>query len=516
MRLLFIAVTAVFFFQSCGTNNNEAVQGDSKLNQQANSVKTQEKNNSHKQWEHWRDSLVNSSEKLLSVSNFIKKHKETYDTIPFTFETKGRRYFIVASQIYQDGEGKKWFKKMGIVNDSNKLLLPIEFEKIYNPGNILPNTLEVEHNGKIGLIALSGKIILANEYDLIYPGFGQYLACFKQGLKYGVLAADSTVKYVPEVNLKGFVDSLYGSHSGGNWNYDVKKEIPFQETFSMLEDIEFGSGTFFPSKFLVTLGLVDTVIEYVTVDDFTYLGETDHKITIASQERIPQKSFLLIIADFFRASSDARGEMEQSKIMTSISDEGAISNYSFSNVQDWNLCQDSLVFKRINDSLFEFKSSSWGETGYEYLAGTFQSYVKYSYVQLASSGEISELKSNKTFPFTSIINLDSSYFLGCWRKHITPNDSGFTLIKYDHLTLEDLDYMRNEIFADHGYKFQSEKWQTTFQKKNWYKGKYDNVDAALNEIEKANIKFILDYKKRMIESNNGKIKVDSLRWGAAG
>lgn len=62
--------------------------------------------------------------------------------------------------------------------------------------------------------------------------------------------------------------------------------------------------------------------------------------------------------------------------------------------------------------------------------------------------------------------------------------------------IEQLDIMRNEIFADHSYKFKNKKWQIYFKSKNWYIPKYDNVNDLLNEIEKVNLSRILKMKNK--------------------
>ena len=60
--------------------------------------------------------------------------------------------------------------------------------------------------------------------------------------------------------------------------------------------------------------------------------------------------------------------------------------------------------------------------------------------------------------------------------------------------------MRNEIFAEYGYRFKTEKWRKYFSKKDWYNPRSDNVDSQLTEIEKENIKLILSVKAKMLEN----------------
>ena len=55
----------------------------------------------------------------------------------------------------------------------------------------------------------------------------------------------------------------------------------------------------------------------------------------------------------------------------------------------------------------------------------------------------------------------------------------------------DLDIMRNEIFADHGYIFKTEKWNKYFASQDWYNPRFEDVTDKLSIIEKINIKRIL-------------------------
>jgi len=50
--------------------------------------------------------------------------------------------------------------------------------------------------------------------------------------------------------------------------------------------------------------------------------------------------------------------------------------------------------------------------------------------------------------------------------------------------------MRNEIFASHGYIFNSDRYKFYFEEQLWYKPMLDNVLDKLSDIEKENIKLI--------------------------
>lgn len=65
------------------------------------------------------------------------------------------------------------------------------------------------------------------------------------------------------------------------------------------------------------------------------------------------------------------------------------------------------------------------------------------------------------------------------------------------LTAKELNYAKNEIFARHGRKFDSQELRDYFESKSWYVGEYEgNIfdsnysDQVLSEIEKKNAEFL--------------------------
>lgn len=56
--------------------------------------------------------------------------------------------------------------------------------------------------------------------------------------------------------------------------------------------------------------------------------------------------------------------------------------------------------------------------------------------------------------------------------------------------LGELQYMRNEIYARHGYAFKNKDWAVTFSYADWYMPCYTNVEDKLTAIEQQNIRRI--------------------------
>ena len=80
------------------------------------------------------------------------------------------------------------------------------------------------------------------------------------------------------------------------------------------------------------------------------------------------------------------------------------------------------------------------------------------------------------------------------------------------LSAKELNYAKNEIYARHGRKFDSQELKDYFESKSWYEGKYDGADFdanysadVLSDIEKKNAEFL---KTAENEAQSGGYKLD--------
>lgn len=89
-------------------------------------------------------------------------------------------------------------------------------------------------------------------------------------------------------------------------------------------------------------------------------------------------------------------------------------------------------------------------------------------------------------------------------EYILPDSDTKKLTESDLLPLseEELQLARNEIYARHGRKFETDSIREYFQSKDWYEGTVepeDFTDNMLSEIELYNAKFIASYEKMLAE-----------------
>ena len=82
--------------------------------------------------------------------------------------------------------------------------------------------------------------------------------------------------------------------------------------------------------------------------------------------------------------------------------------------------------------------------------------------------------------------------VGTWpetsQRLLTAND-------VENMMKEDLEFMRNEIFARHGYCFKKKALRQQFEMEEWYVPNTVDIKGFLSEIEKKNIALIKRYEK---------------------
>lgn len=60
----------------------------------------------------------------------------------------------------------------------------------------------------------------------------------------------------------------------------------------------------------------------------------------------------------------------------------------------------------------------------------------------------------------------------------------------------ELKWLRNEIFARHGYVFSNKEYQEYFERFDWYKAASDNSSVKLSDTETANVNILRDEENR--------------------
>ena len=95
-------------------------------------------------------------------------------------------------------------------------------------------------------------------------------------------------------------------------------------------------------------------------------------------------------------------------------------------------------------------------------------------------------------------------------EYIIPDSNSRYLTESDiqNLSIREINYAKNEIYARHGRKFKSQELQTYFNSKSWYRGIIEPSDfrqSVLNDYEKKNAELL---SKREFSMESGGYKLD--------
>lgn len=79
--------------------------------------------------------------------------------------------------------------------------------------------------------------------------------------------------------------------------------------------------------------------------------------------------------------------------------------------------------------------------------------------------------------------------------YLFPSDREYiTELDLTGKTRDDVALIQNEIYARHGYIFNTEPFKSYFESKDWYTPNENFNDSVFSEIEKTNKDFLVNYE----------------------
>lgn len=442
-----------------------------------------------------------------NVRQVATKLQQQYDTVVFFTNVDKQVLFYVANGdwVYPYRSDSAQYDsgnyKLGVVTAENKVIVPVEYTKIYNPGGTIPGVIEVERNGLRGMFRVTGEMLIPAEFEGIYPTkASNAIAQVKKGGKYGWLDNKGKVSFDASSHKDKtlFVSPIESSAVLG-WQF--KHPGTTSVLIDMTGNAEYCDGVIVYPSFVRDLGLTKVAHPWVLNDvNEMGMGMTDTEIKFEKLESLSDKLFGLV-AFFMESGADARGyHTTKNDLLVVGNDMNAVSHKENLTVDyhGQNPCGAfSPSYRMIDPSLYESQNG----IGF------------YEYYKITLEGTVQQLKTNRLYNFTKYTKIDASYFNRCHFEELGYRQDKANVVLFQGLSSEDLDIMRNEIFAEYGFIFKTPKWKEYFSKMPWYQPQFDNVDHLLTDIDKANIKFILEYQS---QHKDMKVQSDSIMFMWAG
>jgi hypothetical protein len=410
----------------------------------------------------------------------------SYDSIVWYTIYKGQRYFYAVKDGDWVGYTTRYEKrlgdpncKMGLIDDEGKVVVPLEYDLVGTPGFSFPDIVEVKKDGRIGYYSLAAEeLVIEPVYDMIIPYQQEnvYVIVKKDG-NYGWI--DQGYVYTPgfpspaaESWLKGF------SFLPKNLVLQADSTIAFAEVPNADGA---GNGIVMPPSYLVKTGLFSEVVTGISTTPMPINGWTEYVTTGGT--------LLQSISDKINA------------VMTTITErylDGREEFYTYNRVSFVNQQQDtlavsdiassgSIIIKQIDSTLLELRfNADWSE------GSEFEEFniPICEYFRMGDDLSVIRLQSRRMFSFTEFVKIDSGYLTGNFNGWHEETGDEF---QSNFLSLSTLNYMRNEILAQYGYRFADEIAQGRFKYADWYKPQYDKVEEfqdQMTEIDLYNMMFL--------------------------
>jgi hypothetical protein len=448
----------------------------------------------------------------LAAFKTAEQLKTRYDSVLWFQHINNKTWFYVINGIITDSyyyedrlrpkdDRPKSDFKMGLVNPELDEIIPVEYDLIHNIGGTIDSLIEVEKAGKKGFYNMAGKLIVPVEYEQILPlTDGENLALLKSGTDYAYLKKNYSIgEKLPDLKIADILPKV--KYLSGSYTLSEKSSKSIMEYNSR----ENPNSLIISPSYMVELNILSKFVDLpnplrkgLNEEDggngSAYIA-IKHTGDENTEENWFQSAFYSVVNDYL----GGRGGLYQDKQVV-IADKKqnkligfGVGSYVGDEEGGGELsgkCNENTL-KAINDSLFEFKTTSLFylplfDTAKNLLEGPY-----YHYLQI-KNGKISKLESARMFP-TKFIKLDDSYLEGCYlfTSNLWRDEPKKTVT--DRVTTDILQYMKNEIYASYRYKFKNPRWNEIFEYR--FTNGTDtvlnaNVDDSLTAIDKYNIEFI--------------------------
>lgn len=436
------------------------------------------------EWE--ADRKLALQERLWIYEN-ARELEEKFDSVIWYSTYNTQNYFYVV-----DGSWKNYFLdyetrhlrndsvQMGLVDSKGDTIVPIAYDLIGSIGFEDENLVEVIQDGKVGYFDIAKKQVLVEPvFDLIIPyGRDHVWAIAKQDSVYGWL--DGQFSYhegFPSTQVEQWVSKFEFLKQ----NIRLK---PDMHTFCEIPSADqTGNGIIVVPSYLSKHGIFDEIEGNISTTKVPVNGWTDYKETTGSFLETITASIQAVVTTIRERYLDGREEFYNSSTLVFV-------NEQLDTLHVASISGDEVSMRPIDSTLLEVRTPHDFWFG-EYEASDETNLYHHTYFAIADNSQITQLQSNRLYPQTQFVLLDSSYLTGNFLVYssITQKEELTTFLSQRTLT-----YMRDEILASYGYTFKQKEKIAQFQQVgDWYTPRFAKVEEFENDmtsIDRYNLKFL--------------------------
>jgi hypothetical protein len=340
-------------------------------------------------------------------------------------------------------------------------------------------------------------------YDQIIPiKDNAALAVLRNGNDYYYLQKDMSVSGRVDLKVADFFPKI--KDIGRNLNVH-KRAFAVPMEYNSRDEY---SAIYLPPSYLVDLGMTGRFMEFKNpfrkVGDFFAGFTEEYNIGYTNTVNLSNNWLTALFYSIEEFFVFGRGQMYNGKNLV-ILDKKKNKVYSCDMETDYRRKRergestaigcDVNNIRVLNDSIYEVKTgavlyANMYHPAKELVGGTYYHYL------VMRNGKLDELPNERHFGFTKYVKMDDSYLNGCYELSMG-RIGAERHVKINRITPDMLLYMKNEIYADYGYRFNDKRWQEVFEDMPAYyneagkpiPGKI-SVDDSLTDIDKYNINWI--------------------------
>ncbi len=497
MRIIPVTIITLLIF-SCSSNTQKEQTLTQKKEEKLEPVEVKEPKEEVIELNELEQNEADYTQLDSTIREDIKDLDRRFKSTPFYVNLEGKNFYIICSGKRNNQKDEfDGTLKYGLTNDSLQTLLETEYDKIHNPNLAIKNCFEIERNSKVGLINYLTGDILQPQFEFILPSstepneiaFGLHDGKWFK-IESSKISLPSETDFDPIPILKTLSFDI--RNIGENMMFDSYWK--YAEVGDNL-----GRGVVLLPSYVSYFGLLDRDFTHIILPDQEGRIDfgTEQARLATSYRRSLSEKLVAFFVSAYESGIGVRGYEQSEAKQLIVHNEATNSLHSIhlgSLGQSDYFCREA-IYRFENDSIVEVK------TNLEMVENEKQRYdfeTHFTYHKIEEDGTIKELTSNRYYDFTKFILIDENNLKGCFAWSI--QDASYpeeNMWIADYLSIEDLDLMRNEIFAEYGYKFKTDKWRKYFSEQPWYRPKYDDVHDRLTEMDKSNVKLILEIKEQL-------------------